>query len=116
MASWSFSRGPRAVHVAVMATFVMLVAPAAGAVPGACGSWTIQPSPNLAGSNLLAGVAALSATDVWAVGQVAGSTGTSPLIEHNDGSAWSLVPAAVPPGHASWLTGVAGVAPDDVWA
>lgn len=59
----------------------------------------------------LAGVAAISADDVWAVG----STGSGALILHWDGRKWS--PAKLPslsPG--SSLDGVAGTSARNVWA
>jgi hypothetical protein len=63
---------------------------------------------------LLTGVAAVSSTDVWAVGR----TGTVPLVQHWNGQAWSIVPAPVPAG-ATGVTSLAGVStagPKDVWA
>jgi hypothetical protein len=64
-------------------------------------------------------LAALSPTDIWAVGY----KGTpsidefEPLAEHWDGTAWQVidVPVPQPPGN-NILDGVSGVAADDVWA
>jgi len=81
-------------------------------------SWSVVPSPNDGlGDNGLDGVAAISDTDVWAVGQ-RNATPTSqpkPLIEHWNGSAWRVVrsPSA---GQLSVLGGVAAVSSKDVWA
>ena len=51
--------------------------------------WSIVSSPNIGtGDNDLYGVAAISAKNVWAVGQGSGST----LIEHWNGSKWSFLP------------------------
>src|SRR5262249_15312245 len=68
----------------------------------------------------LAGVVAVSATDVWAVGEgvpLHHDTGPQelPLIEHWDGTRWAIVPgpAAVTAGE---LYGVAATAPNGVWA
>ncbi len=58
------------------------------------------------------GVAAISPTDAWAVGN--GSGGLS-LIEHWNGSNWGLVPNPNP-GPLNELFGVAAVSSDDVWA
>jgi hypothetical protein len=63
-------------------------------------------------------VASLSASDVWAVGR-ADNTSTpysqyAPLILHWNGTTWSVVPGATTGTGELW--GVAGVAPDDVWA
>jgi hypothetical protein len=70
-----------------------------------------SPDPN---SNKLNAVAAISATEVWAVGQASAST----LAEHWDGSRWSVVPTPNAPGTGtqSALLGVAAVAGNDVWA
>ncbi len=38
------------------------------------------------------------------------------MIEHFDGTRWSIVPSADPPVGASSLTGVTAIAPDDAWA
>jgi hypothetical protein len=63
-------------------------------------SWTIVPSPdpNPQGSNSLSGIAAVSANDIWAVGNAAGA-----FTEHWDGTSWSVI--AVPSG-AGDLNGV----------
>src|SRR5205085_9470439 len=56
--------------------------------------WNIVNSPNVgSGANALKRVAAVSATDVWAVGQYRdASTGSDhTLIEHWNGSQWSVV-------------------------
>jgi hypothetical protein len=57
------------------------------------------------------GVSALSANDVWAVGGDSGNT----LVEHWNGSAWSIV-ASPNAGGSSYLTGVAAISVNDVWA
>jgi hypothetical protein len=81
-------------------------------------NWTIVTSANVVGgSNKLTGVAALSASDVWAVGNYTSGSGlTQPLIEHYDGSTWSLVGSLHVAGSYNYLTGVAAVSATDVWA
>jgi hypothetical protein len=72
-------------------------------------SWAI-PSPSVAPSvtsNILTGVAAVSATDIWAVGYYTNSTGTHTLTEHWDGTSWSIIPSPDGTGGASILSGVA---------
>jgi hypothetical protein len=59
-------------------------------------SWSVVPSPNVgSGNNFLGGAAAISAKNVWAVGsyypQNQGPAQT--LIEHWDGTSWSVVPS-----------------------
>jgi S-layer homology domain len=81
-------------------------------------AWNFVPSPNFGpGSNVLAEVAAVSGTDVWAVGYYSESYGGAPvhtLIEHWDGSAWNIVPGPDP--ESGYLDGVAVVSESDVWA
>jgi hypothetical protein len=59
----------------------------------------------------LYGVAAVAENDVWAVG--ASSTFTS-LIEHWDGTSWTVVP--VPSGVSGSINGVSADSATDVWA
>jgi hypothetical protein len=57
-------------------------------------SWTIQPSPNLGGSsvnNFLQAAAAISSSDVWAVGSYDHPNRT--LILHWNGRSWTQVPS-----------------------
>jgi hypothetical protein len=80
-------------------------------------AWSIVPSPNSASGGYLAGIAALSSTDVWAVGSTDNASLGQTLIEHWDGASWSLVPSPSPSGATnSYLAGVAGDAANDVWA
>jgi hypothetical protein len=60
----------------------------------------------------LYGVAALNAGAVWAVG-TAGGGGTSVL--RWDGSTWQTAPAPVTGAYGSRLTGMAALAPNDLW-
>jgi hypothetical protein len=81
-------------------------------------SWTHVPSPNpggKSGNNTLLGVAAISRTDAWAVGDYSASGTTQALIEHWDGTAWQQVPSASV-SFPNILTGVAAVSATDVWA
>jgi hypothetical protein len=61
----------------------------------------------------LAGVAAISARNAWAVGFTS-STGTQALIVHWDGSAWTQVPSPALAGGG--LSGVAATPARNVWA
>ena len=85
-------------------------------------TWSIvsTPNPGTNGSSLEA-VSADSSTDVWAVGE----TNTNPfgtasqdqtLIEHYNGSAWSVVPSPNPSNQGDVLTGVKAFASNNVWA
>ncbi|MGH2684323.1 MAG: carboxypeptidase regulatory-like domain-containing protein [Actinomycetota bacterium] len=80
-------------------------------------SWTIVPSPEPAGSasSRLNGVSGTSSDDVWAVGGHNTSGGAvEPLIEHWDGTAWSIVDN--PPGTIGELGDVEVVSANDAWA
>jgi len=82
-------------------------------------AWTVVPSPNPArNSSVLRATAAVSGTDVWAVGASGTPVNVSKtLTEHWDGSAWKIVPSADAGGPANGeLNGVAAVSARDVWA
>jgi hypothetical protein len=73
----------------------------------------VVPSPVVNGLELF-GTAAIAHNDIWAVGEVLSSSGTSTtLAEHFDGTRWSVVPT--PPVNDP-LVSVAAAASNDVWA
>lgn len=84
-------------------------------------SWSVVPSPN-AGTreNYLHEVSAVSADDVWAVGAyivyIGGTTYSRTLVEHWDGTTWSIVPSADPSNYDNNLYGVDIASANDVWA
>jgi len=82
--------------------------------------WTLVPSPNPGGVvNELRAVAAVSASDAWAVGFCASDFyGSSTLILHWDGTSWTQVPSPNPDAEtaSNELYSVGAVAADDVWA
>jgi hypothetical protein len=82
-------------------------------------AWTLAPSPAPAGiTSTLEGVAAISAADAWAVGETytrTSASGVIPLIEHWNGTAWTLVPSPAPPGGGD-LYSVAVISAADAWA
>jgi hypothetical protein len=76
---------------------------------------TVPAATDSVSGDYLSGVAAVSATDIWAVGShfdpsIGGSAG---LIEHWNGSSWSIVPS---PANAEALSSVAVISSSDVWA
>jgi hypothetical protein len=81
--------------------------------------WNLVSSPNppAANGNALVDVAAASPIDVWAVGTTADYSAPQPstaaLIEHWDGSAWSISPS--PQFTGTHMGGVAAF-PNDAWA
>jgi hypothetical protein len=88
--------------------------------------WKRVLSPNNgSGQNVLLGVAALSATDVWAVGwSVQALNQDRPqqtLVEHWDGQKWSVVPSPNVGGPntqsvSNELRGIIAVSAQDIWA
>ncbi len=82
-------------------------------------AWRIVASPSMQGHDTgLAGIVALSATNVWSVG-AAGSVADSSrraLVEHWDGTRWRVVPSAQPGVVDDALTGVSASSPTNVWA
>lgn len=92
-------------------------------VPAVSGSWQRAASSNVGATsnNQLFGVAAVSESDVWAVGWAQDPIGPSyvkrTLIQHFNGSSWSIVQSPTPANDIdSKLYGVAGLSANDVWA
>jgi hypothetical protein len=81
-------------------------------------SWTVMPSPNPDDLEELTGVSGTAATDVWAVGwhsKGQGNVDHHPLIEHWNGSRWSLV-KSYRPGRQIQLTDVVSLSSTNAWA
>lgn len=74
------------------------------------------PPVDLGEASGLSGVAVLSPTDVWAVGDRGEEGATGSLIEHWNGTEWKIVPSPNPGTDFTELSSVAAVAPDDVYA
>jgi hypothetical protein len=94
-------------------------------VPPVSGSWQRVPSPNVGGATLLTNqllaITSISEHDVWAVGWSQAPDRPpyvrNTLIEHFDGSAWTIVPSPNRPGHDfNVLHAVSGTSASDVWA
>jgi len=83
-------------------------------------TWSIITSPNPSSSsvNRLISVTAITVNDVWTVGDSFpfSSIGTKTLIEHWNGTTWSIVPNKSPGTFSAGLSGVAAVSASDVWA
>ena len=110
---------------APLATAALLVTPGAAATSAAsaqapsCQPWTstLPPSPG-AGDNQFFGVTALSACDVWAVGNYR-AVSTGPLLslaEHWNGTAWKVVPTPNPGTSTNFLRAVSAFSASDVGA
>src|SRR5438034_11809677 len=99
---------------------LILLALAVSWLQSASGStWQIIASPN--GSrqvNELHSVSALAENDVWAAGVSYNTERTlgSTLIEHWNGSQWSVVPSPNPSSFVNRINAVAAVSANDVWA
>jgi hypothetical protein len=78
-------------------------------------AWAVVPgAPVLAtGHNFLTGVAAVSASDVWAVGRM--FRHPNPVIEHWNGTSWAQVTQPVG-GYDSSLNSISAVSGNDIWA
>jgi hypothetical protein len=103
--------------VAASATAVQASAPANHQRPSPF--WGSQAHPSVqSGYSELYGVDAVSAGDVWAVGTQAGPRQISTLVEHWDGTSWSVVPSPNPGGGAaeSTLNAVDAISANNVWA
>lgn len=98
----------------LIAAGLLWVGAALGSVNAA---WDIVPSPNPVGpqTNYLYSVACPSSRDCWAVGLSNSSTGWVSLIEHWDGSSWSVV---TPPAgsDSTQLFGITCLSASDCWA
>jgi hypothetical protein len=88
-------------------------------VTKAAPSWQIVSSPNRGTNddNYLDKVAAVSAHDVWAVGNYLNSNGVNrTLIEHWNGSRWKIVASPNVGVKDNFLNAVAAVSANDIWA
>jgi hypothetical protein len=73
------------------------------------------PSPQISSAQLV-GAAAVSASDIWAVGsQPTSGSGQAPLAENFDGTSWSVV-STPSPTSGSVFKSAAASASNDVWA
>src|SRR5215469_16498887 len=73
----------------------------------------------LYGGPALKAVAALSPSNVWAVGMVRPSASLNwrPVVEHWDGTSWSQVGSPDPSAqHFYNLAGIAAISASDIWA
>jgi hypothetical protein len=80
--------------------------------------WTAFPLPNVGPNiNSLFAVSMLPSGEAWAVGYfVNASFHEKTLVEHFDGSTWTVVAAPSPGARQNILYGVVAISEDDVWA
>src|SRR5579884_2195377 len=75
------------------------------AAPFSCGGWSVIPSANPGTPDGLTAVAAVSATDVWAVGGSGSQRGSGqPVIEQWNGTQWNAVSPRAPPRFTASFT------------
>lgn len=82
-------------------------------------SWSVVPSPNSgSGENVLLAGAAVTRSDIWAVGYRNGPGPRRTLVERWDGTKWRIVPSPSPGPRKgdSFLFGVAAVRAREAWA
>jgi hypothetical protein len=81
--------------------------------------FVIVPSPNptgTTGNSRLNAICALAPDNLWAAGEfIASGQDILPLVEHWDGSTWTIVPTTVGAG-VIFVNGIAAVGPADIWA
>src|SRR5579884_34686 len=81
--------------------------------------WQVIKSPNPTGAlnAQLLGVAAISGSNVWAIGTYNDkNNAVHALIEHWNGTAWSIVSSPAPNGSQDQLYGVVAISASNVWA
>jgi hypothetical protein len=81
-------------------------------------SWSrfAAPDPIPTEPTQLLGVDGTSASDVWAVGETSSGADWHTLIEHFDGSRWSIVASPNAGASDNVLTAVDAISPGDAWA
>ena len=80
--------------------------------------WKVVPSPNASSSvaDELLAVAAVSASNIWAVGDYVSSGTAHALIEHWNGQSWSVVSSPFVNGIGNKLDAISIIGPKDIWA
>ena len=80
--------------------------------------WNLVPGANPRKNSALNSVASISAKDVWAVGQgyEASSTDAKALIEHWDGTGWTVSAGPTNSNTGSSLRAIAATSVNDIWA
>lgn len=81
--------------------------------------WQVVASPNVKGSlsDSLSGISAITANNIWAVGGYNDATNNSQtLIEHWNGSRWSIVSSPNVPSAGNSLAAISAISAMDIWA
>jgi hypothetical protein len=80
--------------------------------------WRVVESPNVGTGqyNTLTSVDALSGTDAWAVGSYRTATSRKTLVQHWDGTSWTIVSSPNPGTLSNSLLDVTAAGTGDIWA
>jgi hypothetical protein len=100
----------RAASLLALAVMLFLL----GSQVAQAASWQVVSSPSPGTYNYLNAVAAVSANDVWAVGN-ASTSSTLTLIEHYNGTSWQVVSSPSPGATDNSLNGVTAVNATNIW-
>jgi hypothetical protein len=79
-------------------------------------TWSVSPTQSIGSGDLLYGVAAVSASNAWAVGAYTDQFKDYALIQHWDGSAWNIVTSPDKPALSISLRAVCANSARDLWA
>ncbi|MEO5951357.1 MAG: hypothetical protein ABIQ44_02715, partial [Chloroflexia bacterium] len=81
-------------------------------------AWSPIPAPTFAPQpyETFNSVAAISHNNVWVVGWACASSPCTSLIEHWNGTAFSIVPSPNAPGASTSLFDIAAISANDIWA
>lgn len=85
-------------------------------------NWKVVPSPNVGSqttilNNIITEVVAITASDIWTSGDyVLGNGNSQTLLEHWNGSKWSVVPTPNIESHDDYFQGMAAGSANDLWA
>ncbi|MFN2582855.1 MAG: hypothetical protein ABR498_08970, partial [Candidatus Dormibacteria bacterium] len=117
--------GKGAIVGALLAAVAVIVVGESGASAATTGTWNVVQSPNKSTTAFdgFAGVTCVTPSDCWAVGSYFDGNSEQTLVEHWDGTSWSIVssPNQVPgPGagteESNALNSVSCVSSSDCWA
>jgi len=107
----------RAGSLSAVLSFALVIVISTQQCYASCSS-SVLPTPNVGfGANVLTSIAGTTESDVWAVGRSGENGVIQTLIEHFDGSSWSVVPSPGDPHHKNVeLNSVSAFSASDAWA
>jgi hypothetical protein len=80
-------------------------------------TWTVTPSADTGGADVLSAITCVNSDDCWAVGNTFSSSDAQvTLAEQWDGADWSIVPTPTLPSSSGWLFGVSCSGANACWA